>query len=42
MAIGDALDGEKKRKLVETMNKFTIGSNHALLREVLRRFFHQG
>jgi hypothetical protein len=40
--MSDALTNEKKKMLIDTLSKFSIGSSHALLREVLRRFFLVG
>ena len=42
MAVRDALSAEKKKTLLETMNRFSLGNGHSLLREVLRRFFVNG
>ena len=40
--MADAISDEKKKSLVETMNRFALGNGHSLLREVLRRFFVLG
>jgi hypothetical protein len=38
LAISDALTGEKKRFLINSMMMFLKGSNNSLLRTVLRKF----